>query len=237
MRNPFPPKWKRTWSCLDEAQLAAYVDGTQAPNVRARSENHLSKCEACRNAVATLLRSECEPSEVPPAWLTRVRHLGETQPRRAGAWGWAAATTALVVGALALTFAYRPVPRAQVAVSHPVTIPENATQPKPSEQVRGLTAPSLDPAILSPAEGQTIGQDAQLHWQAVPSALGYEVRILNVAGDTVWKSRTNSDHVPMPRTGSLRAGEKYFVLISANLPNGKTVRTHAVSFNIRADQD
>lgn len=236
MRNPFPPKWKPTWSCLDETQLAAYVDGRQAPGDRARSERHLSKCAACRNAVAVLLRSEHEPSAaVPPAWLARVRDLGEPQPRRAGAWGWAAVTTALVAGALALTFAYRPVPKPQVAVSRPVAIPENATQPKTSEQVRKLTVPSVDLAVLSPAEGQTISEDAQLHWQTVPSALDYEIRILNVAGDTVWKSRTTGDQVQLPRGGSLRAGEKYFVLISANLPNGKTVRAHAVAFNLRAE--
>ncbi len=237
MRMPFPPKWMRTWSCLNDAQMAAFVDGTQSAGDRAKAERHLSDCADCRQAVALLLRSENVAGEVPPAWVARVRHLGSEQPTSSAGWRWAAATALLVLAGLGLTVAYRPKPQTEVAVAAPGPNNQSVDTQASADQVRKLTMPTVEPAILSPAEGQTVAHDAQVQWEPVGSAVDYEVRILNSAGDTLWKSKSAAPHVQLPGKLSTRSSEKYYVLIVANLPNGKSVRARAVSFHVRAEQE
>ena len=238
MRIPFSPKWKRKWTCLNDAQLAAYVDGKQPPAERARAEKHLAGCPTCRESVALLLRSEREtPGEVPSAWLARVSRLGQEQPRSAIGWGWAAVAAGFLIAVGAITLAYRPRPQTEIAATRPAAAsnPAAATSPVTPDEVRNVPKPSSTPVIIAPTDGATISRRSELRWQGLAAAVSYEVRVLNAAGDTVWKSSTNQDHLQLPRDATLHSGEKYFVLISANLPTGKTVRAQAVSFSVGTD--
>ena len=238
MRIPFCPKWIRTWSCLKDAQLAAYVDGTQPAGDRAQTEKHLSNCADCRSAVATLLRSQNAPSDVPRPWIARVRHLGSEQPRTAAAWKWVAATACVAVAGLGISVAYWSKPKSEVAVAVPSPVVESRGETRPmADEVRKSSVPSVGLTIMSPAEGQTLARGAQVQWEPISSAVDYEVRVLNSAGNTIWKSKTPVSHVLLPGSLATRPAEKYFVLISANLPNGKNVRAHAVSFHVRGEKE
>ncbi len=242
MRIPFSPKWKRRWSCLNETQLAAYTDGWLPAPERARAETHLSQCVACRDSVAVLLRSE-RPSDVavPPAWLGRVRHLGE--PRQAPGvprWVPVGALACILLAAMAVTFVSLPQPQNTIASSHQPSAPPLVTGSAPTaerDEVRNLARPSTGPIVIAPLEGANVATNLEVRWQPLASAVSYEVRVLDAAGDTVWSTQTNADHLQFPAATSLHGGRKYFVLISASLPTGKTVHARAVSFNVEAKQE
>jgi len=149
MRVPFPPKGKRTWSCLNDAQLAAYADGLLPASERAHAEIHLSKCRMCRDNVALLLRSERQAATaVPPGWLARVRHLGDSGGAQAGVrWAWAGALACLFVAAMVLTLASRPQPQETVAVSRPPSAPPVATSSAISGSSHELVGSSLKRSV------------------------------------------------------------------------------------------
>ena len=242
MRIPFPPRWKRTWSCLDEAQLAAYADGSLPAAQRTRAEHHLSKCLRCRDNVAVLLRSErTTANAVPPAWIARVLHLGDPRGAQGGLrWAWAGALACLLMAAIGITLAHRPQLPDTVAVSRPPAAPPVATGPTPAaehDEVRKLAQPATGPVVIAPADGASVARDLEVRWQPLASAVSYEVRVLDADGDTVWHTQTSADHLQIPADASLHGGRKYFVLLSASLATGKTVHARAVSFNVETGQE
>lgn len=239
MRIPIPQLGKRKWGCLSEEQLASFVDGTMPPAALEKLESHLANCVDCRESVALLTRSESSPlTDVPPAWLARVRHLGSTD-RVTGSsrLAWAAGMACLLVAGLAMTFAYRPEQKAVVADN---VQPKPATAPIAAErdQVRNLPPRStMPPVVITSTLGANVSRSFEVRWESVPTAVSYEVRVLDSAGDTLWTRQTSDDHLLIPAGVSLQKGKKYFVQLSASLPTGKTIHAKAASFQVGADQE
>lgn len=242
MRISFPRLGKRKWGCLSDGQLASFVEGKMPPAARERVESHLAHCLECRESVALILRSERSPlSDIPPAWLARVRHLGST-PAVVGTprWGWATAMAGLLVAAVAMTFAYRPEQKAIVADNATPKSAVASAQPVAPEtdQVRNLPSRSaMPPVLIVPADGASVSRNLDVRWQALPAAVSYEVRVLDADGDTVWSRQTRDDHLLIPAGVALHKGEKYFLQLSANLPTGKRIHAKAVSFRMEAGQE
>ena len=241
MRIPFSPKWKRTWNCLDDRRLAAFVDGTLSSAKRANAEAHFAECESCRHSVALIVRSSRETEgAVPPEWMARVRHLGEAKnsPSAAG-WAWAGAMACIVIVATGMIFSSREHAPEIVTASRIPSAPPTAAPVARVEQdeMRNLVKPAPGPAVIVPAEGARVANNLEVRWQPLPNAVAYEVRVLNVAGDTIWHSRTGADHLQIPAAASLQSGNKYFVQISASLPTGKTVHARSVSFQVEANRE
>ncbi len=79
---------KRTPFCVDDDEIAAYVDGTLEPDDHRTLERHLADCNACSGRVGLLfqLLRGAEESEQPPnVALDRVRRLGKRASKRAAA--------------------------------------------------------------------------------------------------------------------------------------------------------
>ena len=72
----------------------------------------------------------------------------------------------------------------------------------------------------------------ELRWTAIPQALFYEVRVTNPSGQLVWNSKVERERVQVPVEAGLKPGS-YFVWVRAHLPEGKLIRTQAVSFTVR----
>jgi Putative zinc-finger len=237
MRTPSSPEEKRTRWCLNEFQLASYLDGTVSGRRRRRIELHLAKCERCRREVSLLVHSQRESSQsVPPEWLARVRDLGE-QVAIKRPWRWAIAGVAgtalacsLILGTLVAHRHQSPVNLAKAAAT--VAGPSTASSPD-SEQVRELGKSIAEPMVIAPAAGATVTSDLELQWQPVPAALTYDLVILNADGDTVWHTRTNGQSFHVPDSVLVDHGAEYFVMISANLSSGKTVRARAIPFRVQ----
>jgi hypothetical protein len=239
MRIPFLQR--RKWRCLDESGLAAYVDGSLPVRQREHAETHLANCATCRGQVAMLVRSQREPSTaVPPAWIARARQLGDPLPAQGRAsWAWAGAMACLLLFALAINYAYRPAPQPTVAEARPSSPSPAATSAGPAlehDQVRDLAKPATVPVVIAPPDGASVARDLEVRWQPLPSAVTYEVRVLNADGDTLWRTQTSAERLQIPAAVPLQRGRRYFVLISATLPTGKTVHARAVSFNLETER-
>lgn len=108
LRNRQAASSGRTWSCADEARLAAYVDGGLEANARRSLESHLADCPACRQQVSFVMQAtDWETPADAPGWL--VNKARELVPETRGVrvwfdWRWATASTAaiLVLGLMAV---------------------------------------------------------------------------------------------------------------------------------------
>lgn len=236
MLTPPSPDEKRTWLCLNESELAGYVDGVLSGWRRRRAETHLAGCIRCRRELSLLIHSEQLPSDSAPAeWIARVRQLSQKRtPVAHRRWQWAMAGAALSCGlAVSAWLVIRPAhPSPALAkIEAPGPMPSRS-QSGDAAEVRTFGNATAEPAVIAPAAGATVGREPELRWQPVPSALSYEIAILNRDGDTVWRTRTDAESLRVPADAALTHGAEYFVMISANLSSGKTVRAKAVPFRV-----
>ena len=87
--------------------------------------------------------------------------------------------------------------------------------------------------MLEPSAGATVdAANLELHWATIPRALFYDVRITDPSGQLVWSSKVEQERVQVPEDAGLKPGP-YYVWVRAHLPEGKLVRTQAVSFTVR----
>src|SRR5258705_3601448 len=96
-----PTNGRRTsWRCANEAQLAAYFDGTLDAGARRSLESHLADCKSCLDQISFLVHSSewPEPADV-PAWLvTKARNLTPAKQTRPLFFGWRWATASFAAG-------------------------------------------------------------------------------------------------------------------------------------------
>jgi hypothetical protein len=237
---------KRGWRCLDEEELAAYVEQRVAGREQERVESHLAACRDCRDQVGFLTRAEEEQAlaPVPAGWLAGARGLD--RPGAKGwmwTWSWGAAATAvaclLVAGALWL----RPQPETAPSVSgarptpSPQVVAQAETKPLPPAQpapmVRNQARAAAAPEVIFPKPHAIVAREGlAFRWKEVKGALSYEVRLVNAEGDVLWEQRVQGQSTKPTPTLALQPGETCFLWVGAYLPDGRTVRSKAIPFTI-----
>lgn len=241
---------QRTRRCPDEAGLAAYFERRLPTSQQQEVEAHVSSCEHCLSQVAFLLEvQDAKLPEVPRALLERARQPASSSTFSGMAWRWSPAVAALagvVIVASILLWRDQPAPGVQPERSaHQEQAPESAiatpapqvaAEPKVSSAgqiVRGQAPLSLEPRVLEPKPGTTVNAaNLELRWAGVPQALSYEVLITSPSGELIWSSKVEQARVRVPAEARLRPGA-YFVWVRAHLPEGKVIRSQAVSFTVR----
>jgi Putative zinc-finger len=237
---------KRSWRCPGQAMVAAYADGRLEGEPQLQLERHLAGCGDCLNELAFLLRtqeSELE-FEVSPVLLARARSLAETKAAFGWkpVWSWAALSAATVLLALVVSLELRE-PRAIPTSPTPAAVtpekgsstPPPAVQPSPPAppSVRNSQKGPTFPELIFPPEGAIIPrEDMEFRWREVKGSIDYEVLVATAEGDVVWEIRTESTHARLPYNISLIPQQKYFVWVHADLPEGRTERSAAVSFRV-----
>jgi hypothetical protein len=238
---------RRGWRCAEEAALAAYADHRLAASEKARIEAHLATCDFCIEQVAFLarLRDTEAPADVPPELLVRARELpakkssGGWTPE----WRWGAAVAALAGVAAVSTYSLRQQTAGPTVLSElpkvvlpAPLVPAPDREPAATEQartVRSATAAELSPELLFPAEGGVIAAtDREIRWRPVARALFYEVHLMTAEGDLVWETRTDRTAASVP-VAHLNAGRKYYLSVRALLPEGKTIKSTTVGFEVQ----
>ena len=218
MRNPKIAK--PDGQCPDDMRLAAYVDGSLNTRERHGLELHLAECEFCLEQVAALAHLEAadlpEAPPMMPGLLARARALPPKQVRSSPTtWRWITASLATAAAAAVLVVWIAP--------------PRNA----PPDSIRAGSSYTAQPLLLLPHEGEALRRTAlEFHWTAVQNALYYEPRLLNGDGDLLWQERVDKPVWRAPDSLQLHSGQKYFVFVSAFLPDGKAVKSPAVSFQV-----
>ncbi len=236
----------RRWACLGETQIAAYADRQLAGQAKERVETHLADCDFCLDQVAFLIRTQrAESPEPVPDWLLlRARKLtGEkTRPEGSAVWRWgkiaAATATACLVLVVSISLRHHQTvptvaPR-QTPVAMPLHVPGQTAPTTPSElppAVRGGLKSHLALTVVSPAAGSIVPEnEIEFRWEPVSGALEYEVEVLTLDGDLVWKQRTVGSSIRLTGDVKLEAGHKYFVSVRAYLAEGKSVQSAPVAF-------
>lgn len=244
---------EKAWGCLDENQLAAYVDAGLEVRERERVEKHLATCSFCLDQVGHLLRTEdVFPADVPAKLLARAIGLADVQaPRRPASilqWGLATGAVASVVLAAALWWAQpemvippkvsdSPAPTIPPAAGPPVSSAPERPTAAPLPSVRATPPLSRRPDLRFPQEGSVVSlTDPEIQWQSVTGCLFYEVRLVASDGSLVWEERSEATELRLPVDVVLTPGEKYFIWVRAYLPGGKTLKSETVGFVV-AQQD
>ncbi len=237
-------KGLRRWLCLTVTDAAAWVDGTLPPSRQARLQRHLTKCRDCRDQVGAMVRLQRSPApaEVDPVFL--ARGLGVIAPARRTrpVWQWAAVAAMLSatiagpilfrshIGAIAhqvLSASARPSAASLSSTSPRIPTPSS----NPQDVIRG-SQPAARPEILQPRPNSSLSPTRTLHWQAVPQAVGYRVRLAAAGGELLWQGEVTTTFAAIPSHIRLRPGNLYFVLVRAHLPDGNSVDSAAVKFTV-----
>jgi hypothetical protein len=75
----------------------------------------------------------------------------------------------------------------------------------------------------------------EFRWKALPESLFYELSLVTEEGDLVWEERFEETHASLAEDVEISPGRKYYVWIRAHLPEGKTLKSRAVRFNVKDD--
>jgi len=214
------PQDRRTWRCPEEILIAAYADGGLSGRDRDRLERHLAGCSYCLGQVADLARLQDSepPADVPPSVLARARELVLSKaPLWRPAWRW---------GAIGVT--------ACIAVLATVSVQQPAMKfVAPVESVRKAPERAAFPALLAPREGATVARDAiEVRWTPVERAMFYDLHLLSADGDLIWEGRADGIQARLPASIRVSPGQKYYVSVAAWLPDGKSLKSSLVQFQI-----
>lgn len=215
-------KAPRTPSCLDDHQLAGYVDGGLDEPARLHVERHLADCTHCLQLVGLL--SDLRPVDsLERAEKQEVTTGGAPAPRR-GWWRapqWAAAAALLLAIPIVLQVTRSP-DRAGVE-------PQRSGGPI----TRTATPRIVTLQLTTPSPGETVDPGAlTFRWTAVPGTPFYDVRVVSDSGDVVVEQRVEGTAWQLPPRLELHRGAEYFVHVDAFPAGDKPVSSDHVAFTI-----
>ncbi|HYC30858.1 MAG TPA: zf-HC2 domain-containing protein [Gemmatimonadales bacterium] len=183
------PTPERGPDCLDEAQLAALVDGATDPARRERITLHLAECASCRRAVASVAAALEDPevagavaAAAPPVRRRLTRFL-------------LPATAAAAIVFLAV-------------LGRQPGAPVN----DPTHRAPEAAAPGQPLAIAPLGAGP---RPASLRWQAVPEADLYRVTLYAMDGSVLYARELRDTAASLPDSVELAPGRSYRWLVEA----------------------
>jgi hypothetical protein len=200
--------------CLDEIDLASWVDGTMGDEERLNAFAHLAVCPACGRAAASLVQA-MGSTEIAPlldgtggaVWGKRLRP--RFFRRAIGVAGVAAA--AVVAGLLVIQPSESPVEQAPVqrdTGSHLAPAPE-------------LRAP------LGAVEGPV-----EFVWSEVRGSDLYRITVYGEDGGVTWESETEGTGIALPEAVELAPGVQYLWKVAARIQLGRWVSSGLAGFSI-----
>ncbi|MGH9871455.1 MAG: zf-HC2 domain-containing protein [Pyrinomonadaceae bacterium] len=104
----------------------------------------------------------------------------------------------------------------------------------PGPGVRHMPEPgALAPTVLFPTERATVTSAGLVfRWTAINDAESYEISLMTDAGDVVFTDRSTQTELKLPAHVRLTMGGKYFVRVTANMPQGITIKSSVVGFRV-----
>ena len=218
--SPVPPP-----GCPDDATLAALSDGTLAASHRTILAEHVAGCDRCLAQVGALVRLDRTAVPMVPAAL-RDRALVAGMARQ-GVSGWRAGMAVAAAVCLSLGGWF-------YAQRTPSEIPVAETQGVDQVRSRGVAAST--PSVLSPSsESHIVNGPVDIAWQPTANALAYRVRVMRDDGSVLWDGEATGTSTVVGASAGLPGGTPLYVTVTALLPDGKTVRSPAVRFQISAE--
>lgn len=211
--------------CLDDQQIAAYVDGRVGPAGQAEIEAHLADCARCLGLVGLLVREDAADAEaeIPQAALDRAaefaRPTAPTSPRHLPRWAAVAAMLALIPALVHL----------QRTAQGP-----SAGETEAPRTTRSAPAAVESLQVLKPTAGSVVEpRELRVHWSTVPGSSYYDVRIVTDTGELVVEERVAGTEWRPGATVELQPGVEYFVRVDAYPTAGKSIGSAHVPFVVK----
>lgn len=219
----------RTPFCPDDSALSAFFEGKASSELREKLLNHLACCSYCRARMGILSQlgelSECEPTD---ALVARAKQLAANAsipsatrklPRLIAPF-MAAAVVMMAVG-LFIISDWRETGRPSV-------------QPTDFRELRNRGQETGNLELLSPADGSEIQSGSlEVRWIPVGNNLQYEISILNEYGDLLLQEKVSESRMDLDTGSMLEAGTRYFIRVSTDLEDGRTIASSHVGFRVK----
>lgn len=196
--------------CLDEAQIAALVDGLLEPDDKTGVLSHLAVCHRCCQATASLVRAlQSEP--IAAALSEHVaRRRAINRRLRIGA----ASALAAAAGLAGLLMVWP---------SEPAVTPA-PVQREPSVGVAAA-------AVLQEPIGESAAPE-EFRWSPVSGADRYRVTVFDDQANVVWETETQETRAAPPATVGFRPGVQYLWKVAARVAWDRWVDSELVRFSI-----
>ncbi len=221
---------KRTPFCPDDQQLAEYFQGDLDFPESLVLQRHFVDCRYCRALVGVIERSRLDQAttRVPEDLIAQAKQLRGARPgrriRKATAW---AAAAAIVAGMFAMVqFGPNSIPGGDRYSDDVLDAPDamrSLRSVEPLERALQVRAP-LDEARIPPG--------SLIEWDEVPGRLFYDISVLSDEGDVLAAIRTEGTSWTLDRALPLQSGSTYFVRIAARLPDGRSVSSRHIRFQV-----
>jgi hypothetical protein len=177
--------FSKSADCLSSAALDRALDGTASPD----EQRHFDACSFCQSEVAML--QSFAAAEASPAEAAVVQKI-EKDLRAAPAWkpapapqqSWWMARQFWGLGLAGLA--------ALVALSVYLHNPSQGPAGVGDDTVRSGQIEAITPT------GDLTSVPSHLQWRGVPGAVSYEVRLLDVAGETLWQTTVTTPLAALP---------------------------------------
>lgn len=177
------------FDCLDEATIAAVVDGALDPAARSGATRHLASCARCRRAVASVLRGLDDPAvarEIAALDHGRVRRL---------------ARFALPAVAAAAVLLFLVWPRAA----------DDGSWRHRAPTITSAVAPVPLAPVAAVADARV------LRWSAVPGADRYHVTLFDAGGRVRYETQRTDTAATLPDSVTLVPGQSYLWSVEARI--------------------
>lgn len=232
-----------SYGCLDETELAAFVDKSLDRRAADRAIRHLGACVECRSQVVFLVRMQRPANNIepPPAWLARVEDITNGPAKARFQWQLATAGFGVAVAILILVMLLRPTdhlpvpPQASSSAISPVVSASTALPSRPSvtpgatnRDVVRRTAIGATVEIITPLEGSHISSNSKIRWKPIDGSVYYEIELLSKDGDLIFQSKEKEAAAAIPDALPITEKQEVFVMVHAHLTDGKTVASQAV---------
>jgi len=218
-------------ACPEETEYAGMIDGTLAEKDRARLADHLATCRKCLDLVTCLVQVQDRPQDqVPQELLAAALKLGSDRQdvRLPARFQWQTALAAAAGVILVVSILFTQYPQITDVPPH-----SEQSQPAESDSVRIKRLGQDHLAIIFPAEGATIdSSEPEFRWSGVDQSLYYEIQVLSDNGDILWEGQTEKTQLQLPPEFALGHNTNYFVWVRVYLPDGKTIKSKAVSVRV-----
>jgi hypothetical protein len=114
----------------------------------------------------------------------------------------------------------------------PISSPRQIKSPSPAVR-RATQLGVAAPSVLFPTERATVSSaELVFRWSAINDAESYEVTLMTDAGDVVFTDHSTQTELKLPGHLTLTSGGKYFVQVTANMPQGNTIKSSVVGFRV-----
>jgi len=189
-------------SHIEEADIAAYLDGAMTEKERASVEAHLASCDECRleviasqEAVSTAPRI-ARRSRIPMRWI-----------------GLVAAAAVMIV----------------VVSTFNRTMSDGNSERSSATRLPGIQRAVR---IVNPADAATLGSDRRLTWRSEGSGSTYRITMGDDSGQPIHSTTMGDTSFVIPKSITLAPGRKYFWYVDAITGEGTTATSGLKSFTI-----